>query len=95
MAGSATVTTVPSRNAMLEPAVAAASTHRRDDGVHGVASPPSRMSASSHGGLPIWLMNVHMAGNRRSLERSASRGRAHRLYAHPCLGDGSMNNSST
>src|SRR5437764_11998998 len=54
-AGSATLTTVPSMNAMLEPRMAASSVHRRAAAVHGDDSASPAVSPSSQGGLPMWL----------------------------------------
>src|SRR5581483_4531583 len=48
-AGKATLTTVPSMNAMLEPRIVAASTHGRDFSTQGAAKAPARITASSHG----------------------------------------------
>ena len=51
------MTTVPSMNAMLDPVIAATSTHRLTDGVHGEpADAPWRMAASSHGSRSVTLI---------------------------------------
>src|SRR5690349_1426930 len=56
IAGSATLTMVPSMNAMLEPMMAAIRTQRLFAAGSGGAGAPWRMIASSQGGLPICAM---------------------------------------
>src|SRR5258706_2795151 len=66
---------------MLEPAIAAISTQRCDAPEHGTACPPCRMSVSSQGGLPIWLMGSWPGAKGRGRLKSISRS-ALGLHAH-------------
>src|SRR5260370_37689152 len=52
-AGSATVTTVPSMKTMLEPRMAAANTN--EGFVQEPSGAPTRIAASSHGGLTLFM----------------------------------------
>ena len=61
MAGSATLTTVPSINARLDPSTAATSVQRREATEQGTAAAIDRALPLSHGGVPMWLM-LQMSG---------------------------------
>src|SRR2546421_13089182 len=56
MAGKATLTAVPSINAMLVPRMVAASTQEPPPTLVGAEGADARITASSHGGLPIFAM---------------------------------------
>src|SRR5215813_6998794 len=62
MTGRATLTTVPSRNTMLDPSIVAARTHGPAFSAHGAEAAPERMLASSHGCL-ITAAIAHLAPN--------------------------------
>src|SRR5437762_9359742 len=82
MAGSATLTTVLSMNAMLDPRIVAARIQTLACSAHGISSPPDRSTASSQGVLmqaPVAVyvssgLNGHRAlGIRERLEVTEQR----------------------
>src|SRR6266849_120590 len=56
IAGSATLTTVPSMNAMLEPRMVVTRIHRPTSRAHGAETGRERMTPSSQGALPIAII---------------------------------------
>jgi hypothetical protein len=56
-AGRATLTTVPSMKAMLDPRMVAARIHGSARGAHGTATAIPKTTPSSHGGLKIFAIS--------------------------------------